>query len=153
MKRWAALLCMGGTLSCARTQSPPGADPFADAPAYLKPVHPGASIRPILTTGQRIPATRGGGEYLVVGIPDGLGLHRRGDHLILLSNHEFLPDSGGPAGPLPGGARVSEFMLSVEGTGARGAWILDVQAHTLRIEPVRETVEGGQYLHVVWRDH
>ena len=32
----------------------------------------------------------------------------------------------------------------------RGSWILDVQAHSLRIEPVRETVEGGQYLHIVW---
>jgi hypothetical protein len=63
---------------------------------------------------------------------------------------------GGPVerapGYRPGDWEVSGVVDAEEFLG-RGAWILDVQAHTLRIEPVRETVEGGQYLHVVWRDH
>ncbi len=91
-------------------------DPYADAPPYVRAVHPGTtSIRPLITTGERVPLTggRAGERFQFVGIPDGLGLRRaRSDRFILLVNHEIAYPLGGPAGPLPGGARISELRLA-----------------------------------------
>lgn len=88
-------------------------DPYADAPAYLKPVAPRAAVRPLLTVGQQIPLSDGlaGETFRFVGIPDGMGLYQDGDDLVLLVNHEFRKSVGGPAGPLPSGARVTELRL------------------------------------------
>ena len=41
-------------------------------------------------------------------------------------------------------------VIDAEDALGRGAWIVDVQAHGLRIEPESETVEGGQILQLVW---
>jgi hypothetical protein len=69
--------------------------------------------------------------------------------------------SGGTPGVVPGDSiAVSkdhpggwEFsgVVDAEDYLGRGAWILDVQAHSLRVAPVAETVEGGQYLQVIWK--
>jgi hypothetical protein len=50
----------------------------------------------------------------------------------------------------PGGWEFSGVVDAEEYLG-RGAWILDVQAHSLRIAPEDTTVEGGQYLQVIWK--
>jgi hypothetical protein len=42
-------------------------------------------------------------------------------------------------------------VVDAEDILGRGSWLLDVQAHSLRINPVAETVEGGQLLHIVWK--
>jgi hypothetical protein len=49
----------------------------------------------------------------------------------------------------PGGWELSGVIDAEEYLG-RGSWLLDVQAHSLRIVPVSETVQGGQLLHLVW---
>jgi len=115
MRRLAVVMLAG---ALAASQSCGFGDAYVKAPAYLKPLHSSTRITPLLTVGQRIPLTGGAGDYLVVGLPDGLGLYRKGDHLILLSNHEFLQAAGLPSGPLAGGARVTEFTLSQRKRGA-----------------------------------
>lgn len=116
-----------GTASAALALSP---DPYAGAPAYLKPVAAGVTLDPILTVGERVPLTGGapGDTYLVQGLPDGLGAHAaarcgrgrgRGRDLAVLLNHEFGTTQGGASGPLPAGARVSEFLLDVKRGGKR----------------------------------
>lgn len=50
----------------------------------------------------------------------------------------------------PGGWE-SSGIIDAEMALGRGAWIFDVQAHSLRIHPAEETVEGGQILKLVWR--
>src|SRR6059036_2466928 len=104
----AALAAAALPLSRARAQ-----DPYAEAPAYVKPVAPDVLIRPLVTVGQEIPLSGGllGETFRFVGIPDGMGLYQDGSDLVLLVNHEFRKSVGGPAGPLPSGARVSEFRL------------------------------------------
>ena len=109
----AASLVSAGPPAAPAAKPPARGDAYASAPAYLKPAHPNTWIAPILTAGQRVPATGSAGDYLVVGIPDGLGLIRRGDRLVLLSNHELGQSQGAAAGPLPGGARVSEYTLAL----------------------------------------
>jgi hypothetical protein len=106
------------------------ADPYPRAPAYATALDPTTTtIKPFLTVGDSLPLSHGTGKYLVVGIPDGLGLYRKGEHVILLSNHEFLRSQGGPALPLRGGARVSEFTLSIQARGAeREITVLSGQA-------------------------
>jgi hypothetical protein len=49
----------------------------------------------------------------------------------------------------PGGWEFSG-VFDAESWLGRGSWIVDVQAHSLRIAPTAETVEGGQILHLVW---
>jgi hypothetical protein len=95
--------------------SPPLGDPYANAPAYVRPVAPNVEAWPIVTTGQQI-AGSGPGNFRFLGIPDGMGLyHLNGGptagQLSLLVNHEFNQNQGGPAGPLPSGARASELTL------------------------------------------
>jgi glycerophosphoryl diester phosphodiesterase len=50
---------------------------------------------------------------------------------------------------VPGGWE-SSGVVDAERLLGRGAWLLDVQAHSLRIAPASETVEGGQVLLMVW---
>jgi hypothetical protein len=42
-------------------------------------------------------------------------------------------------------------VVDAEAVLGRGSWLLNVQAHSLRIAPTNETVEGGQILHMVWK--
>src|SRR5688500_16306515 len=94
-------------LGAASAASAGPADPYANAPAYVKPVAPGVTTGPILTVGEMVPLTGGapGAKFRVVGIPDGLGARSTGGHhgndreVAVLMNHEFGPTSGGPAGP------------------------------------------------------
>ena len=61
------------------------ADPYPRAPAYATALDPTTTtIKPFLTVGDSLPLSHGTGKYLVVGIPDGLGLYRKGEHVILL---------------------------------------------------------------------
>lgn len=87
------------------------ADPYASAPAYLKPVTGLASVRPLVTTGQQIPRA-GGGTYRFLGIPDGLGVSGGNGSLTLFNNHEFTQAAGGPDGPINSGARVGQLTLT-----------------------------------------
>lgn len=98
-------------------------DPYLNAPPYAKPVAPKTSERPIVTVGQSTALTDGSGEdFRFVGIPDGLGIYKIGSNpndnrFVLLSNHEFNQTAGGPAGPLPSGARISELVVSLDPHG------------------------------------
>jgi hypothetical protein len=120
MRNWAAAVMMAGAV--ASTHSPADGDFHTQALAYAKQApQSNAKITPFLTVGDSIPRTGGTGRFLVVGIPDGLGLYwkprkgdTKGDTLTMLSSHEFTPSQGRPAGPLQGGARVSEFTLSIQ---------------------------------------
>ncbi len=88
-------------------------DRFADAPPYLRPVADGVTTIPIITTGQRVPLTRGarGETYLFVGAPDGMGGHASARTLTLLVNHEFAQASGRASGAVESGARITELTL------------------------------------------
>ncbi len=105
-------------------QAPAGADRYAGAPPYLRPVVPEARFWTIATAGQEIPATGGaeGAVFRIVGVPDGMGVHRleggaEKGKLVLLVNHELHKTDGGRAGPLPAGARVSELILGYRRLG------------------------------------
>src|SRR5262249_18730653 len=50
-----------------------------------------------------------------------------------------------PSEDTPGGWE-SSGIIDVENILGRGAWLLDVQAHSLRINPVGQAVEGGPLL-------
>jgi hypothetical protein len=45
----------------------------------------------------------------------------------------------------------SSGVIDAESFLGRGSWLLDVQAHSLRIDPEAETVQGGQLLWLRWR--
>jgi len=65
-------------------------------------------------------------------------------------NHAFQADSlntNDPGSDTPGGWEFSG-VIDAERFLGRGAWILDIQAHSLRINPVGETVEGGQIFEI-----
>ena len=53
-----------------------------------------------------------------------------------------------PKVDVPGGWETSG-ILDMETSLGRGAWLMTVQAHSLRIAPVTETVKGGQLLLMV----
>ena len=59
-------------------------------------------------------------------------------------------NSSSASSDVPGGWETSGIIDAEEFLG-RGAWLLDVQAHSLRIVPVSETVEGGQILQLNWK--
>lgn len=94
-----------------------GGDPYASAPAYVKPVAPGVRVEPILTVGQRIPhLDEPNPSFRLVGIPDGTGAYVAPEgHLVLLLNHELSQSAGARAGPLPSGARISELHFDHDG--------------------------------------
>lgn len=96
------------------------ADPYASAPSYARPLVPGIVLQPLVTTGQKIALTGGapGDSFRFVGIPDGLGAFGANGQLTLLAHHEFTLTAGGPAGPMPTGARISNLQLSYENRGA-----------------------------------
>jgi hypothetical protein len=66
--------------------------------------------------------------------------------------HAIAADPGNSDSTIgtPGGWEFSG-VFDAEPWLGRGSWIVDVQAHTLRIAPTAETVEGGQILHLVWK--
>jgi hypothetical protein len=108
-------------------------DQYANAPAYLKAATPRTKVSPLVTVGQEVPLAGGqhGEKFRCVGIPDGMGLMSDGDDLVLLVNHEFDYNVGGPAGPLPTGARISEFRLERRQSNR----------NPLRVESGRYTIE------------
>jgi len=67
-------------------------------------------------------------------------------------NHALEADSGNASSVLgtPGSWEFSGIVDAEEFLG-RGSWLLDIQAHTLRIAPTAATVEGGQVLHLIWK--
>lgn len=95
------------------------ADPYASAPPYARPLVPGIVLQPLVTTGQKIALTGGApaDSFRFVGIPDGLGAFGANGQLTLLAHHEFTLTSGGAAGPMPSGARISNLQLSYENRG------------------------------------
>jgi hypothetical protein len=85
------------------------------------------SARPIVTVGQKV--GRGlGTRFLFVGIPDGMGAYQPNGaepgSLTLFVNHEFTQGAGGPAGPLPTGARVSNLTLRYNNSAGTEAEIV-----------------------------
>jgi hypothetical protein len=106
---------VGAAIAClppAGGVSHASGDPYASAPPYAVPAAADVETRPLATAGQMIPLPGGIGTFRVVGIPDGLGVYALGDSTYrLYVNHEFFEDRGGPAGPLPGGARISQLDL------------------------------------------
>lgn len=57
---------------------------------YAVPLTDEYEIKPLLSVGDRIPETsHPGKEFQMVGIPDGLGAHRRGNKVIVYMNHEL----------------------------------------------------------------
>jgi Alkaline phosphatase PhoX len=66
--------------------------------------------------------------------------------------HAIAADPGNSGSTIgtPGGWEFSG-VFDAEPWLGRGSWIVDVQAHSLRIAPTAETVEGGQILHLVWK--
>jgi hypothetical protein len=67
--------------------------------------------------------------------------------------HALAADAGNslPAGNDFDGSWESSGIIDAEAWFGRGAWLLDVQAHGLRIVPTAETVEGGQLLLMTWK--
>jgi hypothetical protein len=102
------------------------ADPYANAPPYLKKVDGRARIHPLLTAGQMVPLTGGaaGEQFRVLGVPDGLGAYAEPgaspseDRVVLLVNHEFARTEGDGIGPFPTGSRTSEFIFDIRKDGA-----------------------------------
>ena len=118
-------------------------DPYAAAPSYLRSISGRCSVGPLLTVGQMVPGASGQGWFRVLGVPDGMGLRAEAPgpdgkrHARLLVNHEWAATVGLPAGPLPAGARVSEFTLEASGERLRpmvidGQWAIQ---HVLAQEP------------------
>ena len=66
--------------------------------------------------------------------------------------HAIAADPGNSNSTIgtPGGWEFSG-VIDAEPWLGRGSWIVNVQAHSLRIAPTAETVEGGQILHLVWK--
>lgn len=87
---------------------------------YARPVGSAYQVKPLLSAGDRVPETsRPARTYQMVGIPDGLGLHRDPDGSgTLFVNHELR--SAVTSEPVVGGATnvgafVSKFRLSPTG--------------------------------------
>ena len=74
---------------------------------YVLPVADGVHIKSLLTVGDQ-PAGNG---YRMVGIPDGLGAVRDGDHVTLYMNHELRADRGIVRRHGQKGAFVSEWSI------------------------------------------
>jgi len=120
MKRLAALAAIAGAVALtiagsAASKKDPG---FKTAkPAYLVPMVPGASVDPILSTGDTI------GGYQMSGIPDGLGAYKDGHHSVqILMNHEL--GRSFPAVPPGVDARISKLTIDRKTHGVRAAQYL-----------------------------
>lgn len=134
-----------GLLAMAGSTGVEAADPYANAPAYARPVAPGVVLSSIVTVGQQIPLSGGapGETFRIVGIPDGMGafgLEGRGTgkRMSLMVNHELRQGAGTPFGTLPSGARISELVIAVRKGGARS------QAIALSGGPAIERVYDGE---------
>jgi hypothetical protein len=83
---------------------------------------------------------------------DGWRLEVKGNSIALLSAaaraHAPAADPGNslPAASDVDGSWETSGVIDAERFLGRGAWLLDVQAHGLVIQPSAETVEGGQVL-------
>jgi hypothetical protein len=108
MRRLTALAAIAGALTLPIAGSASSAnDPgFKTAkPAYLVPLAPGATVDPILSTGDTV------GGYQMSGIPDGLGAFKDGSgSLQVLMNHELGRTF--PAVPPGVDARISKLTIN-----------------------------------------
>ncbi|MBK8232551.1 MAG: DUF839 domain-containing protein [Candidatus Eisenbacteria bacterium] len=137
-------IALGSLWVVAASATAFAADPYEHAPAYAKAVAGKTTLRPIVTTGQQFALTDGaeGETFRFVGIPDGMGLYKQfpeqpaSNRLVLLVNHEFNQTQGGPAGPLPSGARQTELILSLNRRGAPRAELRPLVSGSYEIERV-----------------
>ena len=83
---------------------------------------------------------------LLHGTPWSSALWRPVAHALAADPGNFLP---APADV--DGNWESSGVIDAESALGRGAWLLDVQAHGLVIQPSFETVEGGQLLMLVYK--
>jgi hypothetical protein len=85
---------------------------------YVVPRGGGYAIKPLLSVGEKVPLTGGGGRYQMVGIPDGLGLQARAQGGTLYMNHELSGDTLSEpvvGEPLYRGAYVDKLQLDGDG--------------------------------------
>lgn len=98
---------------------------------YAVPTTADYSILPILSVGDRVPltgdATR---EFQMIGIPDGLGAHRRADGTIsLYLNHELRNNNLSQpviGGAVYRGAFISQFIHAADGSVLSGSRAYDL---------------------------
>jgi len=84
----------------------------ATAP-YVLPVAPGVRTYSILTAGEYVNTKPTGGNYILCGIPDGMGAYKLANgHFRLLVNHELQPTSGVVRAHGSKGAFVSAWEIS-----------------------------------------
>ncbi len=78
---------------------------------YVVPLAPNVTIQALLTVGDTVPQT-GGGNYRMVGIPDGTGAFDNGDGTFtVLMNHELRNNAGVARDHGAVGAFVSKFII------------------------------------------
>lgn len=85
-----------------------GVAPGLDPAAYLLPIAPGVSIKPLLTVGD----SPSEGNYPMVGSPDGLGVYDNNDGTFtLLMNHELGSGAGAVRAHGATGAFISRYVI------------------------------------------
>lgn len=104
----------------------------------------GWETKPILSVGDVVPETRGGGtQYRMVGIPDGLGVERRGKRVRVLMTHEMTQaDLSEPrvGRPQHRGAFASEWILDRRGGVISGRRLFDtVYQDSTLVGPTADT--------------
>ena len=78
------------------------------APPYLVPLANGVEFVPMVTTGDVV-----GGNYRMIGVPDGLGAYNNADGTFsLIMNHELTNVQGGVRAHGSKGSMVSRFKIS-----------------------------------------
>lgn len=83
---------------------------LTDDARYAKPVATDITVTPILTVGETVPRTSGG-EYRMVGIPDGIGVFAGANNTLhVMLNHELGNTS--VSAPIVGGATVTGAFIS-----------------------------------------
>ena len=108
------------------------ASDYTDTKAYVVPVSTDYSVLALLSVGDQVPNTRNPAlRYQMIGIPDGLGMHKTNNHRsILYMNHEL------------GNTVLSE--PNIGGTRQRGAfvsrWVLDRHARVISGELAYDVV-------------
>lgn len=115
----AAAPCIGSADDC-----------HTDVKPYAVPVSPDYAIQPLLSVGEDVARTGNPAKlYQMVGIPDGLGVHRLAHgKTALFMNHEFVqgvisePNVGDP---LQRGSFVSRFVLDKDGCVVSGERAFD----------------------------
>jgi Alkaline phosphatase PhoX len=118
---------------------------------YVEPVGGDYQVRAVFSVDDRVPLLGGapGQQYRMVGIPDGLGAQRSGDHTsTLFMNHELgftalsEPVVGGPTNR---GAIVSQWTLDADGDPVAGRRAYDrIYAENTLLGPAPEVGNEAQ---------